>query len=450
MRKTLTHEEFVKRVKQNNKHDITILGTYINLRTKILVRCNIHNIECYICPSTLLKGGGCRMCRGDAIAASKIKSNQEFLDRLNALNKGFTALEEYRGLNTKIQFECLKKHIWKTTPKSLFHGSDCPYCAGKIPIIGETSLWDTHPNVASLLKDPNDGYKYSKGTHKKVSFICKDCGHENIKSICDVCAYGFSCNFCSDYVSYPNKFGRAFLDQLPIENFICEYSPEWAGCYSYDNYFVYNNVEYILEMDGKQHYYENGYFKRSLYETQKVDMIKDYLAEENGINVIRVECIKSECDYIKNNILNSELNNIFDLSNIDWLLCDKISQSNMIKMACDLYMSGIHSFSKIGSEIHVSTHTVEKYLRRGLKFGWCNSIQNADSMRRGYCRMIPIILVDDCNNVLCEFKSITECVEYMKNKYNMIIYKNAITKSCQTHIPYKGFKFEYKNTIQND
>ena len=55
------------------------------------------------------------------------------------------------------------------------------------------------------------------------------------------------------------------------------------------------------------------------------------MAKEHNIIVIRIDCKKSEKDYIKNNIIDSCLNDLFDLSNIDWDLCNKMGHKNLIK-----------------------------------------------------------------------------------------------------------------------
>src|SRR5574344_202584 len=46
-------------------------------------------------------------------------------------------------------------------------------------------------------------------------------------------------------------------------------------------------------------------------------------------------CRKSELEYIKNNIFESKLNEIFDLSKIKWDECEEFALSNRVKEACD-------------------------------------------------------------------------------------------------------------------
>jgi predicted RNA-binding Zn-ribbon protein involved in translation (DUF1610 family) len=227
--------------------------------------------------------------------------------------------------------QCALGHVWNASPQHLFDGVGCPYCGGLKVWRGFNDLWTTRPDIASLLKNPNDGYKYSKASYKKVDFVCPNCGNEINKQISEVYSYGLACKMCSDGVSYPNKFGRAFLCQLPINNLSCEYSPDWARPYFYDNYFQYKGIDYILEMDGGFHYLESGLSNVSLAERKKIDALKDSLAIQNNMTIIRIDCLKSDKEYILNNICNSELKDIFDLSIVDWDLCDKKAQKSLVK-----------------------------------------------------------------------------------------------------------------------
>ena len=65
-----------------------------------------------------------------------------------------------------------------------------------------------------------------------------------------LCKRGFHCTACDDGISFPNKFGRSLLGQLPIEYCEYEWNPYWLKPYKYDSYFVYYGNEYVLEMDG--------------------------------------------------------------------------------------------------------------------------------------------------------------------------------------------------------
>ena len=48
------------------------------------------------------------------------------------------------------------------------------------------------------------------------------------------------------------------------------------------------------------------------------DMLKDKLAGEHDITVIRIDCRESERNFIQKNLENSILSELFDLSKVDW------------------------------------------------------------------------------------------------------------------------------------
>lgn len=378
-------------------------------------------------------------------------THEEFVSKVMSVHKGYIVRGQYIGCDHKVQMECDNGHIWEADPRHLVRGTGCPYCAGKMVIIGETDLWTQRPDVAKLLKNSSVGYEYSCGSHYKALFVCPDCGRESVKTIKKVCERRFSCPFCSDGISYPNKFGRAFLQQLPIENHICEYQPDWAKPYLYDNYFIYNDVEYILEMDGEQHYTNRVQFKQPLEEVKKNDKIKTDLAIQHDVKIIRIDCIESDCNYIKNSILESEINNIFDLSKIDWQLCDKSARKNLIKEVCTLYMFNGYNALNLARHFHIHKSTVIRYLKTGVKYGWCNYDPKQSSMDMYNRIKMPVKIVDETENTVQVFESIKSCANQIEELYNVYVTSTSIGRACRTHKPYKGFNFRFANeTQQND
>lgn len=450
----LSHEEFIRRVAINNQHyvngELEILGEYIDSKTPVECKCNIHNKIWNAYPRNLYDGGGCRSCAGDLRGKNQTLSRNKVQQKIDALNKNIIIVGPYTDTSTKTDFLGGCGHIWNAYPNCILNGEGCPYCSGKRVLIGFNDLATTRPDIARLLKDKNDGYKYTQNSHEKIDFICQNCGCERRKVIRDVCQDGFSCPMCGDGISYPNKFGRAFLEQLPIQNYECEYSPCWAGNYRYDNYFQYKNQEYILEMDGFLHYKESSLTNQSLEERQTIDVIKTNLAIKHGIHIIRIDCLEADCDYIKHSILESDLKNIFDLSGINWILCDSRAQKSLVKEACNLYMSGIKVLKDIGDTLHIHRATVRKYLKRGAKFGWCDYMTINGREQAHLSCMKPVILIDNNGNTIYKFDGIQSCAEQMEDIYNIHFNKNSISLACQTHKPYKGFNFRFANeTTQN-
>lgn len=377
MSKKLTHEEFVEKLLKKNKHyangDFVFTGEYVGSNDPIGCHCNIHNKSWTPLPVELCRGKGCPDCGRESSAKNRAAPLERFLQKLNSKKTGVVLDGEYVNMTTKTRFKCSKNHTWFATPNQVLNmPNGCPYCHGMYVWIGFNDLLTTRPDVARLLKNKEDGYKYTQNSNQRVEFVCPDCKTVVVKKINDVSNKGFSCQICSDGISYPNKFGRAFLKQLPIDFLKPEYQPSWAKPYFYDNYFEYNNQKYIVEMDGAFHYIEKQRGTQTLKERQRIDALKTCLANQNDVKIIRIDCLLSDCDYIKNNILNSELNNIFDLSNINWRLCDMSAQKSLVALACKLYQSGVRQINDLAKELGISKTTVTKYLQKGSQLGLCD------------------------------------------------------------------------------
>ena len=377
MGKKLTHEMFMEKVKERNEHvrrgEIEVVGQYKKSQEKIKCYCKKHDLIWEPIASSLYKNIGCRECAKEGISEKNSMTHEEFVNGLREKNNTIEVLGEYQGMyeDITVKFKC--GHTWTTRAVQVYHKDIiCPYCSNQKILIGFNDLWTTSIQTAKMLTNPEDGHMVTKGSGQKKKFTCPLCGKIQPKIIKNVANRGLQCSFCGDGISYPNKFCRAFLDQLPISHYDVEWQPIWAKPYLYDNYFEYNGVCYILEADGNLHYSDKNEFGISLEERQRVDNIKNQLAAANNIIVIRIDCRESNCEYIKNSILNSKLNGIFQLDSIDWNKCNIKAQKNLVKIACDLYMSGIKSTGEISQILKISRNATINYLKRGVTFGWCD------------------------------------------------------------------------------
>jgi len=300
---------------------------------------------------------------------------------------------------------------------SLLTDRGCPYCCSspKKILIGFNDMWTTNPELAKLLANPEDGYKYTQYSHKKVDWKCLDC--ENIiknKNINDISTGMLSCSKCGDGISYPNKIGFNILEQLQAK-FKPEYSPDWIKPKRYDFYFEFNNQEYILEMDGKLGHGNNNPLNGQISEESKeIDDYKEKLAKEHNIKVIRIDCLKSNLEYIKRNILNSKLATIFDLSNINWLKCHEYACSSLVKKVCSLW-SDNKNINDIVNIVNLHRDTVRKYLKQGAELGWCDYNANNE-----YIKILKRVLCIETNIV---YNSILEATRNIIDGSNWNISK---------------------------
>ena len=399
MGRKLTHEEFITKVKDKNEYvrqgNIEVRGKYVGISEKIECHCNIHDTTWYPIAGSLYKGIGCKECAKDLISIKNSMSHEEFEQGLREKNGLVNVITPYRGMNENVTLKFMCGHTWTTKAANAYYRIiKCPYCSGQRVLAGFNDLWTTSALTAKILTDPKDGYKFSKGSGEKVSFTCPVCGKTQLKIIKNVVTRGLQCSYCGDGISYPNKFGRAFLDQLPIDDYFVEWQPEWAKPYFYDNYFEYNNTKYILEMDGGFHYNDNDDFGPSLEERQEIDYLKNQLAQNHGVTVIRIDSRESDCNYIKANILKSILSDIFELDLVNWQQCDIKAQKSLIKIACELYMNETKSITELSQRLKVGRNAIARYLKIGANFNWCDyepkklklnsTIQNKINERRRY------------------------------------------------------------------
>lgn len=270
----------------------------------------------------------------------------------------------------------------------------------------------------------------------KIKCRCKLCGAIfDIVPANIVHRNNISCPTCSDGISYPNKFVRNVLGKLPLQNLTYEYKIDGNNQYSYDDYFIYNSQEYVIEVDGAQHYEDGKFWNDTSEEQQNRDKEKDELAKRNNIIVIRIDARKSDPFYLKDSIINSDLSSIVDLSNIDWEECHIKSLNSLVKEVCDLYNDGYRNID-IVNELQLDRHTVTKYLKTGSELGWCKYI---NQLKKEIC-----VFDKTTMEKKYEFKSLDECANYLSSLHNENYNKQIISSVCGGYKKsYKGFVFKY-------
>lgn len=207
---------------------------------------------------------------------------------------------------------------YELTCHNYSNGNRCGYC-GKNKTHYKDSLAYNHPNIAKMIAIPENGltfddcYNIACKSHKKYYFKCLNCGNiSNKKTLNNVVEKRFSCEICSDGISIPNKFMSNLLNQLSV-NYISEYSPYYFKQSSRVD-FLLIDYNIIIEMDGN---YGNH--------TREYDYWRDFLnLKYGGYKTIRIDLTDSDkyrknlFNYLKEQILNSELYELFNLSNINW------------------------------------------------------------------------------------------------------------------------------------
>lgn len=101
--------------------------------------------------------------------------------------------------NKKLKWKCEHGHVWEAPVyRRTKSGCGCPYCSGRLPIVGENDLATTHPDIASQLTDKALAEKLKAGSMHKVEWVC-DHGHIWSESPYARTHMGSGCPYCSNH-----------------------------------------------------------------------------------------------------------------------------------------------------------------------------------------------------------------------------------------------------------
>lgn len=101
----------------------------------------------------------------------------------------------------KIWWLCPKGHAYKTSPVIRTNGSNCPYCAHRLPIVGETDLASCYPDIAKEWHPTKNGNLLPTDvlavSHKKVWWLCPKGHTYNQKIEFRTTAQRSGCPYCA-------------------------------------------------------------------------------------------------------------------------------------------------------------------------------------------------------------------------------------------------------------
>ena len=347
----------------------------------------------------------------------------------------------------------------------ILKGVGCNTCSGsyKKVKLGLNTIYDTDKWMISLGVSEEDAKKYTRSSGQKITVKCPDCGREKNVVISSIYRRKSIGCCCGDGVSYPEKFMISLLSQLSI-NYTTQYSPKWIEKKRYDFYFELNNKKYIIEVHGKQHYGSSEFLIKK--ETQqKIDKLKKELALKNGIGYyIELDCRKSNLEWVRNSITNSELNKIFNLEKVDWLKCEEFALGNRVKEVCDYW----HLHNEINNEglttkdlgeiFGLSPDTIRGYLKQGKELNWCDYTpkeglakrdnKNSTLIKQRCSKSIEVykngILVGKC-------ESCSELERQSEKLFGVKLVQSAISQVANGgKKQYKGFVFKYSDDFTDN
>lgn len=342
----------------------------------------------------------------------RILTDEQFLQNLIDKDVKDMPVNTYKGSNTKILWRCHNnpEHIYNATPNDLYRSKQCcPYCNRRRVFVGETDMWTTNPELAKMLLNKDEGYEFFATSSKRVDWVCPCCGAiVRDKIINNVRMYGLSCPSCFDGMSFAEKFLNSFLRQFCVD-LIYDKTTRWSCNKRYD--FYSPSMSLIVEVHGLQHYedcfgrFHHNHNHRALVEEIRNDSIKRDMAKSNGIqHYIELDCRKSDCDYIKGSILNSELSNLFNLSDVDWDMCFSATVTSNVITCAELWNSGVKNTLDIANCTKLHITSVISYLKRAAELNLCDYVPNYKKNKNMY------------KPVLCiETQKTYECISRVKD-----------------------------------
>jgi hypothetical protein len=186
--------------------------------------------------------------------------------------------------------------------------------------------------------------------------------------------------------------------------------------------------------------------------SKDIDNYKDRLANEHGIEVIRIDCdygkLENRFEYIKQNV-NKRLNILFNLNNINWNSCEEYSCENLVKEICRYWR--IHNdinnenvdISLLSDIYKLSTGTISKYLNQGRKLKWCNYDGDIERNKKTIeSNSIPIEMFKD-DISLGVFKNAREISREYEKIGIKLSYGHISNVASGKRKSHKGFTFKY-------
>lgn len=312
-------------------------------------------------------------------------TQDEYVKKFDDLYEGrFSVVGEYISARKPINIRCnqcgnifIRTRAANVT--SGYNNLTCPFCDCKkvsnITIRGVDDLWTTDPDVASLLFNPEEGYKHGRGSGKIALFRCPHCENTLSKQINVVVKSGLSCNYCGDGFSYPNKFMMGLLDEVGID-----FVPEFHftdTLYRYDFQFDYNSIKYLVELDGAYGHGCRDTKSLTVEQQNYIDLEKNRLADINGYKIVRIDCKYHNSNpeyrfkYVLSSIRNSEISFLLDQISDDAIQKINNHANDYSKFLdfIEVWNNEERSYGYLMNKLHITKHTVLDYAKRAIRLG---------------------------------------------------------------------------------
>lgn len=170
-----THKEFVEKLYKINP-DVEVIEHFINVNTRIRVRCCKCDNEWNAIPAQLLSGYGCKKCGTEKAHLKVRKTQTEFVNQMSGINPNIEVIGKYTGRHSKIAVRCkLCGNEWNAEAGSLLSRRGCSNCSRK--------------RATDHVRKSNDEYvEQLQAVNPNIEVIGKYVkSHEPIEVRCKIC-----------------------------------------------------------------------------------------------------------------------------------------------------------------------------------------------------------------------------------------------------------------------
>lgn len=169
-----THKDFVKELFELVGNEYELLNVYTRMKNKVLLRHNKCGHEYYTMPQTFINCGS--RCPKCEIE-SRSKTHNEFIEEIKMIhNDEYELLTKYKTNKDKVLVRhTVCRYQWEVVPFSLLRGSGCPKCNGGVTKTHEQFIKDIYTLYGDKITI------ISEYTHKRkpIQIIHTTCGEKS-------------------------------------------------------------------------------------------------------------------------------------------------------------------------------------------------------------------------------------------------------------------------------
>lgn len=265
---------------------ISLIGSYINARTKTMHYCSIHDIQWLAIPNNLLHGGyGCPKCSKEIFQKHTFKPYAQYVNELSSIYPKIKCVGNYTCATVDALHKCLICGTeWMAEPRNILLGHcSCPQC--------RPNRTKTHDEYVLELKNVNTNIEVLENyinSYTPILHRCKKDGNIWKAKPANILFNNQGCPQCKE--SHGEKAVRIYLEK---NNIIFERQKTFDDCkdknlLKFDFYLPYHNS--VIEYDGIQHYRPIEWFggDEEFNNIVKRDNIKNKYCQKNKIKILRI------------------------------------------------------------------------------------------------------------------------------------------------------------------